>query len=414
VLRVAAATIGRPRSRREVSVVHVVQITPPWYPIPPTGYGGIERVVHDLTEGLIAVGHRVTLLAPAGSRTSARLIETVPAGIGLDLSEAEKRDHFLATGPLAYDIVRDLRPDVVHDHTDYSPDPGLAIPIVRTAHGPAVDYHVGLYQGMSQRGDHFVAISHRQRALFTAAAERLFGAGDHLNFVGVVHNPLDVAETPFYPAAEKEDFVAFLGRCHWEKDPAGAIRVAMAAGVRLKMALRVTCEERPYFEEVVRPALRAAGDLIEFVGEVGGQAKSDLIGRARAVVFSSPWEEPFGLVQTEAGAHGTPIVALRRGAAPEIVAEGVSGLLGEDLDELARLLPDAMALDPAACRAHVAAAFDRHTVAAHQADIYRAIVARTRAMAQSARGASVAFATSVPAVALGANGDDRSVVPVPA
>ncbi len=343
--------------------MHVVQIAPPWFPIPPRGYGGIERVIYDLTEGLVTAGHRVTLIAPAGSRTSAHLIAAVPEGVGLNLNEDAKQDHFLDYGRRAFDLALTLGADIIHDHTDFSPDPHYPLPIVRTVHGPAVEHHVAMYRAMSQRGDRFIAISHRQQDLFVAAARELFGPGDHITFAGVVHNPLDVAATPFYPAAAKEEYVSFLGRCHWEKDPAGAIQVAMAAGVPLKMALRVTTQERPYFEAVVQPALRRAGSLVEYVGEVDGVEKQELIGRSRAVIFSSPWEEPFGLVQTEAGAHGTPVVALRLGAAPEIVAEGVSGYLSEDLDEMARQLPAAMALDPTACRAHVAAHFDRPVIA---------------------------------------------------
>ncbi len=356
--------------------MHIVQIAPPWYPVPPVGYGGIERVVSDLTEGLLAAGHQVTLFAPAGSRTGATLIETVPAGLGLNQSDDAKQDQFIANGRRAYELAATLGADIVHDHTDFSPDPGFPLPIVRTIHGPAVEHHVAMYQAMSARGDHFVAISVRQQHLFEATAAELYGAGRHLNFVGVVHNPIDIAAMPFFPAAAKEEYVAFLGRCHWEKDPAGAIRLAVAAGVKLKLALRVTSQERPYFDAVVRPALRAAGSLVEFVGEVGGPEKSELIGRARAVLFTSPWEEPFGLVQVEAGAHGTPVVALRLGAAPEIVAEGVNGFLGNDLDELARRLPAAMALDPAACRAHVAAHFDRSVIARRQVAIFDSVLAQ--------------------------------------
>jgi glycosyltransferase involved in cell wall biosynthesis len=350
--------------------MHIAEIAPPWFPIPPIAYGGIERVVDDLTEGLVAAGHAVTLFAPAGSRTSARLVETGPAGVGLDLGDEEKQSHFLRNGRQAYAGAVQVGAELVHDHTDFTPDPAFPLPIVRTIHGPAVDSHVAMYAAMSARGDHFLAISARQRDLFRAAACALFGPGEHIRFAGVVHNPIDVASTPFYPAAVKEDYLVFLGRCHWEKDPVGAIQTARAAGLPLKLALRVTDQERPYFDAVVQPALRQAGDAVEFVGEVGGAAKAELIGRARAVLFSSPWEEPFGLVLTEAGAHGTPVVALRRGAAPEIVAEGVNGYLAADLDEMAALVPAAMRLDPVACRAHVAAHFDRPVIAQRLAVIF--------------------------------------------
>jgi glycosyltransferase involved in cell wall biosynthesis len=359
--------------------MHVAEIAPPWFPIPPQAYGGIERVVYDVTEGLVAAGQAVTLFAPAGSRTRGRLIETGSAGVGLDHDEEAKHDHFLRNGRQAYAQAAMLDADLVHDHTDFTPDPDFPLPIVRTIHGPAVDPHVAMYVAMSARGDRFLAISERQRALFLTAARALFGPGEHLRFVGVVHNPIDVAATPFYPATAKEEYVAFVGRCHWEKGPVGAIQVALETGVPLKLALRVTDQERPYFEAAVRPALREAGRLVEFVGEVGGAAKADLIGRARAVIFSSPWEEPFGLVLTEAGAHGTPVVALRRGAAPEIVAEGVNGYLAADLKGLAQVLPAAMALDPAVCRASVATRFDRSVIAHQLVTIFAAVLAETGA-----------------------------------
>jgi glycosyltransferase involved in cell wall biosynthesis len=359
--------------------MHVAEIAPPWFPIPPQAYGGIERVVYDVTEGLVAAGQAVTLFAPAGSRTRGRLIETGSAGVGLDHDEEAKHDHFLRNGRQAYAQAAILDADLVHDHTDFTPDPDFPLPIVRTIHGPAVDPHVAMYVAMSARGDRFLAISERQRALFLTAARALFGPGEHLRFVGVVHNPIDVAATPFYPATAKEEYVAFVGRCHWEKGPVGAIQVALETGVPLKLALRVTDQERPYFEAAVRPALREAGRLVEFVGEVGGAAKADLIGRARAVIFSSPWEEPFGLVLTEAGAHGTPVVALRRGAAPEIVAEGVNGYLAADLKGLAQVLPAAMALDPAVCRASVATRFDRPVIAHQLVTIFAAVLAETGA-----------------------------------
>jgi glycosyltransferase involved in cell wall biosynthesis len=364
--------------------MHIAEIAPPWFPIPPRAYGGIERVVYDLTEGLVAAGHPVTLFAPAGSRTTGQLIETGSAGVGLDHDEGAKHDHFLRNGRHAYAQAEILGVDLVHDHTDYTPDPDFPLPIVRTIHGPAVDPHVAMYVAMSARGDQFLAISERQRDLFVAAARALFGPGEHLRFAGVVPNPIDVATTPFYPATAKEDYVAFVGRCHWEKDPVGAIQVAMEAGIPLKLALRVTDQERPYFDAAVRPALRRAGRLVEFVGEVGGAAKAELIGRAKAVIFSSPWEEPFGLVLTEAGAAGTPVVALRRGAAPEIVIEGVNGYLAADLHELAQILPAAMALDPATCRASVSARFDRPVIAKQLVGLLSATFAqaeRTRVVA---------------------------------
>jgi glycosyltransferase involved in cell wall biosynthesis len=359
--------------------VHIVQIAPPWFPIPPVGYGGIERVIYDLAEGMVTDGHEITLFAPAGSRTSARLIKTVPKGIGLDLSWAEKEQIFAETGRDAYAAAATLGADIVHDHTDYLADPDFPVPVVHTVHGPPTDYSVDRYHELTRRGHAFIAISARQRQLFLEAADQRFGPGEHIAFVGVVHNPTDVAAVPYYPAEAKDGYVAFLGRCHWEKGPDLAIRVAIAAGVPLKLALRITTEERAYFDAVISPLLEQAGNLVELVGEVGGAARDDLIGKASAVLFTSPWEEPFGLVLTEAAARGTPVVALDRGAAPEVVRDGVTGILCRNEAELVQAVPRAMALDPAACRAHAETRFDRAVVAERYIDAYRLVPSRIRA-----------------------------------
>ncbi|MFL5761102.1 MAG: glycosyltransferase family 4 protein [Thermomicrobiales bacterium] len=374
--------------------MHIVQLAPPWFPIPPTGYGGIERVIYDLAERMVIAGHKVTLFAPAGSRTSARLIETVPEGIGLDLTWTEKERFFAETGSTAYAKAATLGADIVHDHTDYLVEAEYPVPVVHTVHGPPTEYNLDRYRELSRRGHAFIAISGRQRHLFFEAAERRFGAGEHISFIGVVHNPTDVASVPFYPASAKLGYVAFMGRCHWEKGPDLAIRVAIAAGIPLKMGLRITTEEQPYYEAVVRPLLEMAGSLVENVGEVGGVTRDDLIGKASAVLFTSPWEEPFGLVLTEAAARGTPVVALNRGAAPEVVRDGVTGILCRNEAELTRALPRAMALDPMACRTHACARFDRAAVAARYIDAFELVPDVVAAIGHKQDGVSLPVASN--------------------
>lgn len=364
--------------------MRVVQIAPPWFSIPPTGYGGIERVVYDLTEGLVDAGCEVILCAPEGSQTSARLVPNTPKPLGLDMTLARKSRLFTAASREAYRAAQELGADVIHDHTDYSPPAGFPIPIVRTIHGPATFESVQRCRRMSRRHEHLVAISRRQRDTFLQKAHQRWGSDVGLDFVDVVHNPIDVASTPFYPAAEKRGYVAFLGRCHWEKCPDGAIRVAQAANVPLMMALRVTTEEQQYFEAVVEPLAHSIRNFAKYVGEVEGHEKDELIGHAGAVLFPSPWEEPFGLVLTEAGARGTPVVALARGSAPEIIVDGVTGVLCADEEEMARAVPRAMKLDPAACREHIARHFDRPAIVRQYLSLYERIVAEHRRPAHAA------------------------------
>lgn len=355
--------------------MRVVQIAPPWYPIPPAGYGGIERVVYDLTDGLVAAGCDVVLCAPAGSRTRARHIPTVSRPVGLNMTEAQKHRHLLDASRIAYRRALEEGADVIHDHTDSLPPRDFPIPIVRTIHGPVTASVLAHYRRLSRRGDRFIAISHRQHDLFVEAAQQRFGPGQHIAFAGVVHNPLDVAGTRFYAADQKRGYLAFLGRCHWEKGPDAAIRVAQAADVPLMMALRVTTEEQAYFDAVVRPLVLSIKNLAKFVGEVDGQEKDELIGHAAAVLFPSPWEEPFGLVMAEASARGTPVIALARGAAPELILDGETGVLCADEEEMVRAVPRAMALDPAACRAQAERLFDRERIARQHMEIYERVIA---------------------------------------
>jgi glycosyltransferase involved in cell wall biosynthesis len=355
--------------------MRIVEIAPPWFPIPPIGYGGIERVVFDLTEGLLDAGAEVILCAPAGSHTRAHQIETIARPVGLNLTEAQKRRHVVETGREAYRHALALGADLIHDHTDYAPRGGFPIPVVRTIHGPATGAAVAAYRGMSRRGDHFIAISARQRDLFIHAASQ-YGAGEQIRFAGVIFNPVDVTAAPFYPAEKKQGYAAFLGRCHWEKGPDAAIRIAQGAGVPLMMALRVTSEEQAYFDAVVRPLVLSIRNLAKFVGEVSGEEKDDLIGHAGVVLFPSPWEEPFGLVIMEAAARGTPVIALERGSAPELIRDGVTGILCADEAEMIAAVPRALALDPAACRAHAATLCDRPVIAAQHLALFERVLGK--------------------------------------
>jgi glycosyltransferase involved in cell wall biosynthesis len=349
-------------------------IAPPWIAIPPAMYGGIERVVYDLVESLVDRGNRITLFAPQGSKTRAAFVAIASAEMGLDMPEEEKPRLAEEAAGSAYEKAVELGVDIFHDHTDHVYPAELPGPVIRTIHGPVTDEIVERYHRMSRRGDQFIAISRRQRDLFEQAAGERFGPGRQINFAGVIHNPIDVVNTPFYPASRKEDFVLFVGRCHWEKGPAEAVKVAHEAGISMKMAMRVSDQERPFFESDVEPLLREGNGLVEFEGEEGGNTLSDHYGRARALVFTSVWEEPFGLTMVEALAHGTPVIALRRGSAPEVVTD----ILCDDFEEMARRVPEAMRLDPETCRTDALARFDRAKVAAQHNALYERVLAGWR------------------------------------
>ncbi len=320
--------------------MRILQVAPPWFPVPPVGYGGIEWVVSSLADGLVDQGHEVTLLAAGGSRTRARLHTIYDDPPSLHVGDPwYEAPHALA----AYRMRDDF--DLVHDHTGAIgpaiaaalPDP--TPPVVHTLHGPWTSANQRLYRDISQRV-HLVAISHDQ-------ASR---APEGIRIANVCHNGVPLQRYPF--RTDKEDFLLFVGRATADKGPEVAVEVAKRVGLPLVMAIKVAEPlERRYFETMIAPAMIGAD--VDVRTDVRHDEKVDLMGRARAVVVPIRWDEPFGLVMAEALACGTPVVAYRRGAAPEIVVHGETGYLIEpgDIGALAEATRQANHIAPAACRA---------------------------------------------------------------
>src|SRR5919108_1336045 len=291
--------------------MRIAVIAPPWFAIPPEGYGGIEWVVALLADGLTDRGHDVTLFAPPGSRTKAGLVSPLgerppPDAIGNPWYEAS---HAMS----AYE--ESDRFDVLHDHTG---PVGVSIgalidaPIVHTLHGPFGPQALMLYSRIA-RHLWFVAISESQRSM---------GPAD-LRWAGVVYNGIPVEDYPF--REDKEDFLFFLGRADEEKAPHLAVEAARRAGRRLVMCVTTKNErERRYWAEKVEPLL---SDRVDVRGECGHDEKAELLAGAAALLFPVQWEEPFGLVMPEAMACGTPVIATPRGSVPEVVVDGETGFI---------------------------------------------------------------------------------------
>jgi glycosyltransferase involved in cell wall biosynthesis len=322
--------------------VRIAQIAPVWFAVPPTGYGGIELVVSLLTDGLVDRGHDVTLFASGGSQTKARLVAPMdeppdPALLGNVWFEAfHSLSAYLHAGEF----------DAIHDHSGIiGPALGALLddhpPVLHTLHGPWTEPSRRYYSLVHERV-HLVAISAAQRA-------------DHpgIRYAGVVHNGIDL---PAYPLVEKkDDFLVYIGRSNPDKGPTIAIEVARRAGLPLAMIVkRNEPFERAYWDEMVAPTLN---DEVEVFESVTHATKTDLLSRARAMVFPIQWPEPFGLVMVEAMACGTPVVACPAGAAVELVEEGVTGFLRDSMDDLAAAVAQVERCSPQACRERVARHF---------------------------------------------------------
>lgn len=341
--------------------MRILQIAPPWFAVPPDGYGGIEAVVSLLADGLVAAGHDVELVASGGSRTTARLrtVHAVPPSEALGDVSVEL-DHVLAAYAGADGA------DLIHDHSGLV-GPALGAfattaPVVHTLHGPWTATNHRVYRQLASRV-HLVAISGDQ------ARRRPPG----LPVAGVVHNGIDVDAYPL--ARERGDHLLFVGRANPEKGPEVAIEVARLLGRPLAMAIKVNePPEHAYFRDVIRPAMR--GVEVEVFPNAKLPFKAELMGRAACLLFPIRWPEPFGLVMAEAMACGTPVVGYANGAAPEVVDHGTTGFLVPegDVEALAEGVLAAVELDPEACRRHVIANFSAERMVQRYLALYERIL----------------------------------------
>jgi glycosyltransferase involved in cell wall biosynthesis len=344
--------------------LHVAMVAPPWFDVPPRKYGGIEAVLADLVEALVDRGHEVTLIGVGEDRTRARLIPTFPQPLGERLGEPFPEVLHAAH---AARIIDQLDVDVIHDHSLAGPlvAAGREVPTVVTVHGPATG-ELGEYYRQLGTTVSLVAISDRQRRI-----------APDLNWQATVHNAIRVDGFPYQD--EKEDWVLFLGRCVQDKGMHVAIDAARAAGRRIVLAAKCfEPSERAYFDAEIAPRL---GPDTEWLGEVDAAQKKDLLSRARCLLFPILWEEPFGMVMIESLACGTPIVALRRGSVPEVVIDGLTGIICDDPDELPAALHEVGTIDPELCRKDVIDRFRPEVMAAGYEDAYRAVAERSELLA---------------------------------
>jgi glycosyltransferase involved in cell wall biosynthesis len=336
--------------------MRILQIAPPWFQVPPVGYGGIEQVVALLVDGLVASGDEVTLLAVGGSGTRATLRSTFDDPPSDLLGDGPMELAHVLAGYLDAD-----RFDIIHDHTLTGPALAAMLdspPAVHTLHGAWTRSTTALQRRLAGRVS-LVAISKAQAASAPSGVPV-----DH-----VVHNAIDVDAHAF--RADKGDHLVFVGRANPDKGPDLAIEVARRTGRPLKMAVKVNeAEEKEYHDAVLAPLLDRAD--VEIVHVTSHADKVELLGGGAAVLFPIRWAEPFGLVPLEANACGTPVVAFANGAVPEVVVDGCTGFVVPpgDLDAFVAATERVHEIDPAACRANARDRFDVPRLVAGYRQVY--------------------------------------------
>jgi glycosyltransferase involved in cell wall biosynthesis len=322
--------------------VRIAQVAPLFEAVPPGAYGGTERVIATLCDALVARGHEVTLFAPETSETAAKL-----EGFGPPLRERLSGEELVDLAPhLHLQMLAELSGraeefDVVHSHLDIWTFPFTLLhdtPAVVTMHGRL---DLAYLRELLPKYDSvpLVSISDDQRRAVADLG---------LTWAGTVYNGLDF--TAYQGVRHDPDgYLGFVGRISEEKGPLTAIEVARRTGLPLRMAAKVDPLDEDYYEEDVKPQM---GPDVDFIGEIEERDKPAFYAGARATLFPSDWPEPFGLVMIESLAAGTPVIALRRGSVPEVIEDGVTGFICDDVDDMVRATERIGEIDPEECRRH--------------------------------------------------------------
>jgi glycosyltransferase involved in cell wall biosynthesis len=342
--------------------LRVAVLAPPWFAVPPTGYGGIELVVSLLADGLVEAGHDVTLFASGDSLTKGKLSAVFPTApselIGRSMPD-------LRHAITCYDRADEF--DVINDHTGMlgaSLGGLVATPVLHTVHGPldtqeAQEIYGRIARVAPEVG--LISLSENQRKPMP-----------DLPWAANIPNAIDLSIYPCKP--HRGEYLLFLGRMSHDKGAHRAIAVAMALGIPLKIAgKRREVKERQYFAEFVEPYV---GHGVEYLGEVTHGEKVELLQDARATLFPIEWEEPFGLVMIESMACGTPVVATRHGAVPEVIEDGRSGIIVDTYRQMGDALEAADALDPIECRTYVEERFAPERMVDEYVAAYRTAIDR--------------------------------------
>jgi glycosyltransferase involved in cell wall biosynthesis len=341
--------------------MRIAQIAPLTEAVPPKLYGGTERVVSWLTEELIGLGHDVTLFASGDSHTSAKLEPMWPRALRLDGSVRDPNALHMMMLERVYQ--RSAEFDFLHFHLDYYPFSLFSrqpTPFVTTLHGRLdLPEHQPVFDTFSTIP--VVSISNSQRRPLPQA-----------NWVRTVLHGLP--EKLLMPKPVKPDYLAFLGRIAPEKGIDRAIRIAQHCGIPLKVAAKVDRADKDYYDEQIKPLLRSGN--VEFIGEINDTQKSDFLSGAIALLVPIDWPEPFGLVMIEAMACGTPVIAFNRGSVAEVIDDGISGFIVEDINGAIGAVDRLDQLSRAKIRRHFEQRFTARRMAQDYLSVYRSLSER--------------------------------------
>jgi glycosyltransferase involved in cell wall biosynthesis len=341
--------------------MRIAQVAPLTEAVPPKLYGGTERVVHWLTEELVALGHDVTLFASGDSQTSAKLDATWPKALRLDGAVRDPNALHMVMLERVRQKCDDEEFDLLHFHLDYYPFSLFSrqpTPFLTTLHGRLdLPEHQPVFTTFSSVP--VISISDSQRRPVPQA-----------NWLRTIHHGLP--EKLLTPQPCKQEYLAVLGRVTPEKGVDRAITIAERCGIPIKIAAKVDRADLDYYNEVIRPLIDQS-PLAEYIGEINDAEKPDFLSGAIGLLLPLDWPEPFGIVMIEAMACGTPVIAYNRGSVPEIIDHGLTGFIVQDETSAVAAVDRLSSLSRPAIRTQFEARFTARRMALDYLAAYRSL-----------------------------------------
>jgi glycosyltransferase involved in cell wall biosynthesis len=341
--------------------MRIAQVAPLTEAVPPRLYGGTERVVHWLTEELVALGNDVTLFASGDSQTSAKLDATWPKALRLDGAVRDANALHIVMLERVRQKCDDEEFDFLHFHLDYYPFSLFSrqpTPFLTTLHGRLdLPEHQPVFHTFSKVP--VISISNAQRRPVPQA-----------NWVRTIHH--GIPEKLLTPLPVTPGYLAVLGRIAPEKGVDRAIKIAIRCGIPLKIAAKIDRADQDYYDEVMRPLMDHP--LVEYIGEISDQEKSSFLSGAIGLLLPIDWPEPFGLVMIEAMACGTPVIAYNRGSVPEIIQEDLTGFIVEDETSAVAAVGRLSQLNRDAIRSQFEQRFTARRMALDYLAVYRSLM----------------------------------------
>lgn len=317
--------------------LRIALVAPPWYPLPPNGYGGTELVVHLLAGELRRMGHSIHVFGAEHSEEGVEMV--ADSAWAQDLGSSQESTRLSTYLARVYQRLRSQRFDVIHDHAGpagvlLAIHSRVAPVVVHTVHGELSEPLRTFYRQVEDEA-RLIAISSSQAQ---TAPEVRFGA--------VVHNAVTIPQLE--PSRKRERHLIQVARITPDKGQHLSIDVARRTGRKLILAGKVEHTEsgQRYFEEEIEPHL---GRQVEYYPNLAGAEKERLVSRAAAAIFPLQWSEPFGLAMVEAMVLGTPVLAFASGSAPELIVPGVTGFLSNDVDQMVAAVELLEEIDPERC-----------------------------------------------------------------